>query len=326
MAVSLSGPHIQARGYTKGRNFRERPAVNLGVIHSAEGPTDEIALGNYFKSTTAGSSNAGIGQDGGYASYVGYGDTPWTNPPLNQESDTLETCAFAKWSREQWLAHPKMIESIAKWIAWRSAVRRIPIVWLSASEVKAGKPGFTDHRTVNAVHNNGVGHWDVGYHFPTDVVIARARQLAGVGGAVAPSASYYVVKSGDTLAKIATKNKTTVEALAKANGISNPNLIKVGQRIKVVVAAAKPKTGVVGKFPLPYPHNFYSYTTKSTLHSGYWAADRPYIKMIQEELGLKQDGSYGPKTREAVKAYQRKHGMRVDGMVGPTTWSRMAAS
>ena len=43
----------------------------------------------------------------------------------------------------------------------------------------------------------------------------------------------YTVKKGDTLAKIASKYKTTVAKLVKDNGIKNPNLIKVGQKIKI---------------------------------------------------------------------------------------------
>ncbi|KFZ42672.1 N-acetylmuramoyl-L-alanine amidase [Anoxybacillus flavithermus] len=43
----------------------------------------------------------------------------------------------------------------------------------------------------------------------------------------------YVVQKGDTLSKIATKHNTTVDALQKLNGISNPNLIRVGQKIRL---------------------------------------------------------------------------------------------
>ena len=44
---------------------------------------------------------------------------------------------------------------------------------------------------------------------------------------------YYVVKSGDNLSKIAKNNGTTVAQLQSWNGISNPNLIKVGQKLRV---------------------------------------------------------------------------------------------
>jgi murein DD-endopeptidase MepM/ murein hydrolase activator NlpD len=43
----------------------------------------------------------------------------------------------------------------------------------------------------------------------------------------------YTVKSGDNLTKIARAHGTTVAALVKLNGIKNPNLINVGQVLKL---------------------------------------------------------------------------------------------
>ena len=43
----------------------------------------------------------------------------------------------------------------------------------------------------------------------------------------------YTVKSGDTLSKIAAKYGTTYQVLAAYNGIANPNVITVGQKIKI---------------------------------------------------------------------------------------------
>jgi len=43
----------------------------------------------------------------------------------------------------------------------------------------------------------------------------------------------YIVQAGDTLAKIAARYNTTIAALMRLNGISNPNRIWVGQRIVI---------------------------------------------------------------------------------------------
>lgn len=48
-----------------------------------------------------------------------------------------------------------------------------------------------------------------------------------------PASKVYTVKSGDTLTKIAKQHKTTTATLKKLNGITNANLIKVGQKIKL---------------------------------------------------------------------------------------------
>ena len=52
-------------------------------------------------------------------------------------------------------------------------------------------------------------------------------------GTTASSGGVYIVQRGDTLAKIAARNGTTVSALMALNGIRNPNVIWVGQRLRV---------------------------------------------------------------------------------------------
>ena len=44
----------------------------------------------------------------------------------------------------------------------------------------------------------------------------------------------YKVKKGDTLSGIAKKYGTTYQAIAKENGIKDPNKIKVGQKLKII--------------------------------------------------------------------------------------------
>lgn len=53
----------------------------------------------------------------------------------------------------------------------------------------------------------------------------------------------YTVKSGDTLSEIATRYGTSVSELAKINGIKDPNLIRVGQKIKFTGSSPSKKSG-----------------------------------------------------------------------------------
>ena len=55
----------------------------------------------------------------------------------------------------------------------------------------------------------------------------------------------YTIQSGDTLAKIAEQYGTTVEALAKLNGIADPDKIWAGDVIKIPVYAST--------MPMPIP-------------------------------------------------------------------------
>ena len=60
-------------------------------------------------------------------------------------------------------------------------------------------------------------------------IIYAGQTLSVTGGQSVAKSSYCVVEYGDTLSSIAAQFGTTVERLVLANGISNPNLIFVGQ-------------------------------------------------------------------------------------------------
>ena len=67
-----------------------------------------------------------------------------------------------------------------------------------------------------------------------DKPMKPTAQAADTGGA-----TIYKVAAGDNLSKIAAKYGTTVDALAEINGIKNPNLIRVGQVLRLPGGAAK---------------------------------------------------------------------------------------
>ena len=52
-------------------------------------------------------------------------------------------------------------------------------------------------------------------------------------GVKKPTATYYTVRSGDNLTKIARQYGTTVNQIAKWNNIKNVNLIYPGQKLRV---------------------------------------------------------------------------------------------
>ena len=83
-----------------------------------------------------------------------------------------------------------------------------------ANEVKVGKYGNGDIRK--------------------QVLGSRYNEVQNiVNGSSGSSAQYYTIKSGDTLSGIAERYGTTYQKLAQMNGISNPNKIYAGQKIRV---------------------------------------------------------------------------------------------
>lgn len=60
-----------------------------------------------------------------------------------------------------------------------------------------------------------------------------AKVQARVNELLSSEKKYHTVQKGETLSGIASKYGTTYQALAKLNGLSNPNLIRVGQKIRI---------------------------------------------------------------------------------------------
>lgn len=85
---------------------------------------------------------------------------------------------------------------------------------------------------------------------PNRIFVGQRLVIPGTSGskpapAPAPGASggIYIVQPGDTLSKIAARHGTTVAALLALNGLRNPDLIWVGQRLRVSGTGGAPSGG-----------------------------------------------------------------------------------
>lgn len=83
--------------------------------------------------------------------------------------------------------------------------------------------------------------------------------------------SYYIVKSGDTLSSIANIYNTTVQQIVEINGISNPNLIFPGQRLRIPVGSYNTEPNEMG-------HIVYTVRRGDNL----WNISRKYGTTVQE--------------------------------------------
>jgi peptidoglycan hydrolase-like protein with peptidoglycan-binding domain len=124
--------------------------------------------------------------------------------------------------------------------------------------------------------------------------------------------STYRVKAGDTLSAIAARHKTTVAALAKANGISNVNVIRVGQQLRV------PDGFTPSAASLKVP--------SSDLQRGARGASVQQLQGALVRLGCMSQaemntgpGIFGPRTEAALKRFQSSRGIQPSGTFGPTT-------
>lgn len=156
--------------------------VRLIAIHTAEGARTKESLGNYFNSGVAASSHVGI-DAGGSQLYVDYSRAAWTLRSGNPISDNAELCAFARWTRAQWLGtatvdgcvNPRrMLENAAAWTRDRCNARGIPKVKLSPADVRAGKAGVIGHVDWTLGMSDG-SHTDPGPNFPWDVFMGMVN-------------------------------------------------------------------------------------------------------------------------------------------------------
>ncbi len=144
----------------------------------------------------------------------------------------------------------------------------------------------------------------------------KSTKTASKSASKTTSENTYIVKPGDTLSAIARRYKTTVSELAKINNIDKPDLIRVGQRIKL------PGSSSAGSGST-------SRVAKPVLRRGMKNSE---VKILQQNLtdhrpqfnprGI--DGSYGPLTEDAVLRYQKYYGVKpYDGIYGPKTAAKL---
>lgn len=147
----------------------------------------------------------------------------------------------------------------------------------------------------------------------------------------------YTIRSGDTLGKVAAAFKVTVANLVSWNKIQNPNVVFVGQKVRVTAPPASKVNPLkpTGSFPYPNRGCYYGPSSASSprWYSGKVGSPirsvtsiRNEIKRIQRMVGAYADGRYGPETVRKVKAWQKSHKRTADGIVGPGTWAAMVAA
>lgn len=85
-----------------------------------------------------------------------------------------------------------------------------------------------------------------------------------------------------------------------------------------------PDGGPTGKFPLPKDHYYGLNDGHARSHSGYYAKDKPAIRKIQYEVGVKPDGEFGPKTHDAVIRWRKQYDLQPSGRVSEPVWLQMS--
>lgn len=157
-----------------------RARSRLLVVHTSEGATTYTSLGNFLAQPSAGVSYH-VGFDdrdaGTIGEYVKPPQKSWSAYSANNEGEHGCCCvpygAAMGWTRDQWLAKPRMLDACAAWLSEEAARYDIPLVRIGADQIRAGAAGVCGHADCVAAGLGGT-HTDPGPNFPWDVVLGKA--------------------------------------------------------------------------------------------------------------------------------------------------------
>ena len=188
---------------------------------------------------------------------------PWTSVIRPKDSSVAEKIAIAM---EQACANDKIgydqnqrttLYTQAKAVNWDLSkittacecdCSSLVAVCVNAAGIPVSKDIYTGNELSSLKSTGKFDVYTISQYIGNDAYLKRGDILLGSGHTaivlsdgtssstkteVSSADEVYIVKSGDTLSKIAAKYNTTYQKLAEYNNISNPSLISVGQRIKI---------------------------------------------------------------------------------------------
>ncbi|MGW7197558.1 LysM peptidoglycan-binding domain-containing protein [Streptomyces chryseus] len=261
---------------------------------------------------------------------------PWCNATITRaavESGEYEAVCFGT-DYAYTVAHAARFKAAGQWHAGTKGIRRGDIVffdWSGTNEIaKIDHVGIVTSVSGSLVYTIEGNTANVcARRVRTEADIAgygRPKYKAASSGSGSASSTTYTVKAGDTLGEIAAAHKTTVKTLAALNGITDPDKIGAGRKLKLpagTTAAAK----VVSLAKLVKA--FKADPPKSGTPVSYAAVEYVEDALAAEGLLAKKyaDGHAGTATKSAYALLQRRYGYSgddADGIPGETSLKRLA--
>ena len=210
-------------------------------------------------------------------------------------------------------------------------------------------------RSIQASHlaNKSQGYVDIAYCIGFDslgnIFELRGWDVqGGANGTTSGNADFvsvvYLSGPGEPFTEAAKEAARTIRGIANQKGIGSDNQphshfkatscpgdeirnfiknLEGNTSVPAPVPTPQPSVPSWGGFPLPSGHYFGVLNRDDNHnHSGYGnPTDQGYIKMIQREVSVPDDGLYGPQTEGAVINYQKARGLVADGLFGEKSWN-----
>lgn len=237
-----NSPLVDYTRISPNKNSPRNHKIDTITIHCVVGQCTVETLGNIFAPTSRqASSNYGVGTDGKIGMYVEEKDRSWcsSNAANDNRAVTIEVASDTKHpyavNDRAFAALLDLVTDICK----RNGIKKL--VW---STKKADRVNHKNgcNMTVHRDYANKSCPGDYLYNRHGEIAAEVNRRLGVADTApdagAAQGVTVYTVKKGDTLSQIAAKYGTTYQAIAAFNGIKNPNVIRVGQKIKIPASTA----------------------------------------------------------------------------------------
>jgi len=169
--------------------FVERPnrtraagrAIRVVVIHTmeiAERPDAAEICARWFKTPVSRVSAHYCVDADSVIQCVREKDVAWHERGGNTSSIGVELAGFASQTGRDWADRysAAVLERAASLVADICRRRRIPVRWLLAYDLLAGRRGLTGHDEVSEAFKQS-DHWDPGDGFPVEAFVDRVRAL-----------------------------------------------------------------------------------------------------------------------------------------------------
>jgi N-acetyl-anhydromuramyl-L-alanine amidase AmpD len=173
-------PFVQARNFTRGRSN----AIDVLVIHtmeSPEKPDTAESVAYWFAGATAPQASAHYCIDANsVVQCVRDEDVAWHAPGANHNGIGFEHAGKAAQTGNEWNDEysTSMLDRSAQLVAEKAKEHHIPVVWLQAADLRAGKRGITGHKQVSDAFKLS-DHHDPGAAFPVQSYLALVRRYMG---------------------------------------------------------------------------------------------------------------------------------------------------
>lgn len=237
-----NSPLVDYTRISPNKNSPRNHKIDTITIHCVVGQCTVETLGNIFAPTSRqASSNYGVGTDGKIGMYVEKKDRSWCSSSAANDNRAV-TIEVASDTKHPYAVNDRAFAALLDLvtdICKRNGIKKL--VW---STKKADRMNHKNgcNMTVHRDYANKSCPGDYLYNRHGEIAAEVNRRLgvtdtapdAGAGQGV----TVYTVKKGDTLSAIAAKHGTTYQKIAAYNGIKNPNVIRVGQKIKIPTATA----------------------------------------------------------------------------------------